>query len=85
MDSLYQTEDDLKAAGFELTVNKFHTGNGDGKVYEKIEAGERFFFGVDVDGTVSPWKAASEQEVQPIVADVVPATEPTAEEVQPEE
>lgn len=63
-----KAEDDLKADGFVLTVNKFHTGKGDGKVYEKVVEGARVFFGVDVDGIVSPWTPASGNVVVDVIA-----------------
>lgn len=65
----YKSEQDLEDGGFELTTNVWHTGKGDGKVYEKIVEGLRVYFGVDTDGSIIPLQFSSN-----IAKEVSPAT-----------
>ena len=48
----FSTAAELEAAGFELTPEIWHTGSGDGHVYEKIVDGNRASVKVDAEGKV---------------------------------
>lgn len=48
----YSSELDLANDGFVLTPNVWHSGKGQGKVFEKIVDNARVYYGVDVDGSV---------------------------------
>lgn len=79
----YNSEQELIADGFALTPNIWHSGKGNGKVYEKITEGTRVYFGVDVDGSVSPYDAkvgvAMKPEAQEESKSEVVEAEPIAE------
>ena len=50
-------EKELQEQGFELTPNMVHTGQGTGKLYEKIVDGVRSYKVVNPDGSVGEYES----------------------------
>lgn len=77
----YQTELDLANDGFALTPNVWHTGSGDGKVFEKIVDNVRVYYGVAPDGSVTKLDFTSVAgTVAPAPAEAVPVVDVKAPE-----